>query len=295
QQRERMVERRGSGRVFDVEVTPVFAEDESEPSGAVALFMDVTRLERLESVRQQFIANVSHELRTPLTAIKAYVETAEEELDASGTVSRRFLEKIDAHATRMTALIDDLIDLSRIETGAIQLEPTRVRLAESARQVLSQLEPRHRLGEGGRDVSVSIEIEPTLEVVADPLRLEQILSNLIDNAIKFNRPGGNVTIRAEQQPDRTMIIVEDEGEGILSEDLEKIFHRFYQVDPARSPERRGTGLGLSIVKHLTQLHGGSVRCESELGRGAKFIVELPPRASVARTARQAIVNGTGSR
>ncbi len=242
-----------------------------DPAGAIVLFFDVTRLEALESMRKEFVANVSHELRTPLTSIKASVLTL---IDADGAppeVTQRFLETIRRNAERMAALVEDLTDLSLIETGAIKLDVRRVDLAPVARDVVAQLAPRY----AASDVAVEVEVPAGMTVAADRRRLEQVLVNLVDNALKFNRPGGRVRLEAHPAADgRGVITVEDTGDGIPSDHLERIFHRFHRVDPARANELGGTGLGLAIVKHLVQLHGGSVRVESELGKGSQFVVEI---------------------
>ncbi len=256
----------GSGRSFDVHATPLSPE-----LGVIVLFFDITRLERLEGVRREFVANVSHELRTPLTSIKAFVET----LLGGGLEDRdnalRFLGIIAKHADRMQALIDDITDLSRIETGAVELELGSVDAAQLAREVVTQLRPQiERHG-----VTLENELPAPFPVWTDRRRLEQLLTNLIDNAVKFNRRGGRVTIGGTAQGRWTTLFVEDTGIGIPEGARDKIFNRFYRVDPARSREAGGTGLGLAIVKHLMWLHGGRVRVDSELGRGSRFTLEFP--------------------
>jgi two-component system phosphate regulon sensor histidine kinase PhoR len=260
----------GSGRSFEAHVTPL-----SGRAGALILFFDVTRLEALERVRQDFVANVSHELRTPLTSIKAFVETLTDDGLADREQSLKFLAIVRKHADRMGELIDDLTDLSLIETGAVTLELRELDAAEVATDVEGQLAMKARAA----GAEVSVEIPAPFAVRADRRRLVQILVNLVDNAIKFNRPGGRVTIGGAVVEGRPTLWVEDTGTGIPADSLEKVFNRFYRVDKARSKEIGGTGLGLSIVRHLMRLHGGQVVLESEVGRGSRFTLEFPPAAS----------------
>jgi len=233
---------------------------------------DITRLEHLEDVRRNFVANVSHELRTPLTSIKAFVETLRDGGLTDRENSVKFLGIIQKHADRMGALIDDLTDLSLIETGAIALELAEIDAHPVVTDVVEQLEPRAESSE----IEIEVEMPSPFHVRADRRRLEQVFLNLIDNAIKFNRTGGSVRVVAEIRDGRPEITVEDAGIGIPADHQERIFHRFHRVDTARSREAGGTGLGLAIVKHLIRLHGGQVRLESEMGRGSRFILEFPP-------------------
>ncbi len=266
---ERIVDAGGAGRAFEMEVAPLRNPEDGRISGAAALFFDVTRLEALESMRREFIANVTHELRTPLTAIRAAALTLLEAGEDRGAQAK-FLDTIRRHAERMSALVDDLTDLSLIETGAIHLDLTPVDLEALVREVVAQVGPRY----AALGLHVDVAVASPLLVQADRRRLEQILVNLVDNAMKFNRAGGSVRITAEQVGGRAVLVVEDTGAGIPSDHLEKIFHRFHRVDPASARDFGGTGLGLAIVKHLVQLHGGAVRVESELGRGSRFVVEF---------------------
>ncbi len=249
------------------------------PTGdMIVLLHDTTRLEALESVRREFVANVSHELRTPLTSIKAFVETLLDETNDDPESRLQFLGIIAKHAARMEALIDDITDLSRIETDSVELEPTVFDAARTCREIAEDLEPRATRHE----VTVIVSLARPFPVYADPRRLEQVLTNLIDNAIKFNRPQGEVRITGTRdQHGTTRLAVEDDGVGIPVDSAEKIFRRFYRVDPARSRDAGGTGLGLAIVKHLMRLHGGQVTVESELGSGSRFVIELPPAPAVS--------------
>jgi two-component system phosphate regulon sensor histidine kinase PhoR len=261
----------GSERVFDLHVAPLGPPSRGGAHPVLALFVDITRLDRLEKVRREFVANVSHELRTPLTSMKAFVENLIDGGLADIESSRRFLEIVRRHTDHMGELIEDLTDLSLIETGSVLLELRRVDAAEVAHEVAEQLRPLA----ASRDVEVRIELRSPFHVTADRRRLGQMLTNLIHNAIKFNREGGRVVIDGRAGVENTSIVVEDTGIGIPSTALEKVFERFYQVNRDRSRAVGGTGLGLSIVKHLMRLHGGRVVLESELGRGSRFTLEFP--------------------
>jgi two-component system, OmpR family, phosphate regulon sensor histidine kinase PhoR len=258
------------GRSFELHVTPL-GTGTGEPGGAIILFFDITRLETLENVRRDFVANVSHELRTPLTSIKAFVETLVHGGLENREDSLEFLEIVDRHVDRMEALIDDLTDLSLIETASVRLEIDRLDVRAMALEITEHL-TRAR---DETEVTVQVDLPSPFYVRADRRRLEQILVNLVDNGIKFNRPGGTVRISGCTDGARTLLHVEDTGLGIPPDSLERVFNRFYRVDKARSREVGGTGLGLAIVKHLMRLHGGSVRVESEHGRGSRFILEFP--------------------
>jgi len=262
----------GSGRSFELRVSPI-SGGPADPPAVLILFFDVTRLEALERVRREFVADVSHELRTPLTSIKAFVENLLEERLADPVESLKFLEIVRKHADRMGALIDDLTDLSLIETGAVALDPTPLDAAEVVREVAAQLAFRARAA----DVEIRLELPSPFPLVADRRRLEQILVNLMDNAIKFGKSGGAVRVGGEVHDGRPRITVADSGIGIPAEALDKVFHRFFRADKARSRELGGTGLGLAIVKHLMRLHDGQVSVASEQGRGAAFTIEFPPQ------------------
>lgn len=264
------VETHGPDRqIFDLRVVPLRTNG-NDAAGALGVFFDITRTERLEIVRQEFLSNVSHELRTPLTAILAFVETLQNGALDDPESSQRFLSIIGKNASRMHGLIDDILELTAIEGGNIQLRLTPVKLRELITEVVGSLSDKaaeHR-------VTLSNEVEPDVVVQADAPRLERMLTNLIDNGIKFGGQDATVRIRYESA-DRDKIIVEDNGEGIPSQHLERLFERFYRVDRARSRDMGGTGLGLAIVKHLALLHGGEVTVSSELGKGTAFTIHLP--------------------
>lgn len=266
------VETHGPDRlVFDLRVVPLASTNgKGDVQGALGVFIDVTRLEHLEQVRQEFLSNVSHELRTPLTAMLAFLETLEAGALDDREASERFLAIIRRNALRMNDLIDDILELSAIETGNVRVRTTQVELAPIVSEVISSLAAKAE----ERRVVVRNEVDLEATVFADPRRLEQMLTNLVENAIKFNRENGSVTIKHDRG-ERDRIIVEDTGEGIPAQHLERLFERFYRADRARSRELGGIGLGLAIVKHLARAHDGEVTVSSELGKGTTFTIELP--------------------
>jgi two-component system, OmpR family, phosphate regulon sensor histidine kinase PhoR len=255
-------------RVFDLRVVPFHAS--GSIAGAVGVLFDVTRLDRLEIVRQEFLANVSHELRTPLTSILASAETLETGAVENAENSRRFLSIIQKNATRMERLIHDLLELGAIESGSVSVNTETVQLKSLVDDVMSTL----AMAAAERAVALRNLVPANVQVTADPHRLVQMLTNLIDNAIKFNREGGTVTIEYARNGFER-ISVTDTGEGISPQHLDRLFERFYRVDRARSRDLGGTGLGLAIVKHLAKAHGGEVSVTSRIGEGTQFTIELP--------------------
>ncbi len=238
-------------------------------SGALAVISDVTRIRKLERMRSEFVANVTHELKTPLTSIRGYIELLmAEERDAQTT--RSFYEIIEIEAERLQKLTDDLLQLSDIENGSTEREVTPIPLAETVEKVIKTLRPEAQ----ARGISLHAFVEPGLQVVAAPHRLYQLIKNLMENAVKYNRDGGAVNLSAATERGVAVIRVHDTGIGIPPEHLERIFERFYRVDKGRSRELGGTGLGLSIVKHIVNLYGGDVRVDSEPGVGTTFTVRL---------------------
>ncbi len=247
-------------------------EDSEGIRGAVAVFHDITRLKQLEKIRQDFVANVSHELRTPLTTIKGYAETL---LDGALKEDQafQFVQVIQRHTDRLTKIVEDLLMLSKIETKEFQLKMELIPLPNFIDDVIDFLrEPAEK-----KKISLARHDMPSsLAVWADRSYLEQILINLLDNAIKYTSEGGRVIVSAFEKDSKDIeFSIEDNGIGIPKEDLSRIFERFYRVDKGRSKELGGTGLGLSIVKHLVQAHGGRVWVESQLGKGSTFYFTLP--------------------
>ena len=240
--------------------------------GVLLVLHDVTELRRLERVRSEFVANVSHELRTPLTCIKGYLETLLDGALDDRTHARRFLEVAGTHADRLDRLIDDLLELSNIESGRVTMAPMRLKLGEVVGGVAAMFEQQAVQ----RGLALERAVPAGLAVRADRDRLVQILVNLVDNAVKFTPEGGRVRVEAGSAPGgRVEIRVRDTGIGIPSTDLPRITERFYRVDKTRSREIGGTGLGLAIVKHLVQAHGGELHIESVLGHGTTVSFTVP--------------------
>ncbi len=260
----------GERRVFDLRVVPLQSANGKASHGAVGVFFDITRLERLELIRQEFLSNVSHELRTPLTSIIALAETLETGAIDNPEHNRRFLTIIQKNATRMHRLIDEILELSAIEAGNVKVKQEVVQLHPLVEDVIGSLSAAASI----QAITLQNLVSQEAKVFADPHRLVQMLTNLIDNAIKFNREGGVVSIKYEDGV-RNKITVEDTGEGIPTHHLDRLFERFYRVDRARSRELGGTGLGLAIVKHLARAHDGEVTVESRFGEGTSFTIELP--------------------
>lgn len=247
---------------------------------AVGVFFDITQLERLERVRREFFANLSHELRTPLTAMLACSETLKAGAIDDPSNRTRFVETLHKHATRMSELISDISDLSAIESGQVELTLKPLRLRRVVADVVALIESR----QAETDVSFSTSIPDGFLVNADRTRLEQILYNLIDNAVKFNRPGGSVSVSADETDGGAAISIEDTGAGIAALDLPRVFERLYRGDKSRSRKTEGAGLGLAIVKHLVHAHGGELSVVSELGQGSRFTFTLPVAAQVSEVA-----------
>jgi two-component system, OmpR family, phosphate regulon sensor histidine kinase PhoR len=258
----------GTRRSYNVCVSPLELDTGTH---AVCIFYDVSEMERLEKVRQEFLSNISHELRTPLTSILAFVETLEDGAIDDAQNNRRFLGVIRRNAERMHELIADILELSMIESGNVAIETRPVRPAAMIDEIMASLASKAAEGK----VDLINEVAPATELRADPVRLGQMLTNLIDNAIKFNRPGGTVTVSADCDAARAVIAVADTGEGILPAHLPRVFERLYRADRGRTREVGGTGLGLAIVKHLALLHGGTVNVDSTPGVGTTFTIELP--------------------
>jgi two-component system phosphate regulon sensor histidine kinase PhoR len=251
------------------------------PHGAVVVLVDVTEIRRLESIRKDFVANVSHELRTPLTAVRTAIETARTALKQDPQEADRFLEIADRHSERLTALVRDLLDLSRIESGHLTLRPAPT----DAEAVASEVITLFREPAGRRKLRLAADFATDLPPAwVDREALMQVLTNLVENAVKYTDEGGVVTLRGRSEGDKVRISVEDSGPGISPKHMPRIFERFYRVDAGRSRDRGGTGLGLSIVKHLVEAMHGTVTLDSELGRGSSFCVLLPtaPATAAAR-------------
>lgn len=276
----------GNKRWFEVSATKL-QNRQGISLGSILVLHDVTELKRLEEIRADFVANVSHEMRTPLTAIQGYAETLLHDAAARRKNAKKFLGIITHHSGRLGRLIDDLLTLSDLETGNVDLRMARVALSPMIDDVLKLFDDQAHKGE----VRVGAEIAPgTPDVVGDIDRLQQLLINLVDNAIKYTPPGGSVVVRAQPVPRRggaeaarVELAVADSGCGIPEKDLTRLTERFYRVDKARSRELGGTGLGLAIVKHIVQAHGGELVIESQLQKGTTVQIKLPA-ASAESTA-----------
>jgi len=248
---------------LNVYVTPL-------SDGALVVLHDLTEIMKTDSVRRDFVANVSHELRTPLASIKAMAETVVLRGRKNPEAAEEFGRKIMDEADRLTAISDDLLDLARIEANR-PLQMEEFALLEVVQSVVSDLQAKAN----NKAIEVSVDVPDDLPITADRDAIYQILVNLVDNAIRYTRPGGSVTISAESDEAGVSIGVADTGIGIPEDELARIFERFYRVDKGRSRESGGTGLGLSIVKHLVEAHGGKIIVESTVGEGSTFTFTVP--------------------
>jgi two-component system phosphate regulon sensor histidine kinase PhoR len=260
-------------RQFEINVVPIRTK-KAEVVGAVVVFHDITRIKQLEMVRQEFVSNVSHELRTPLAIFRGYLETLADNPDLPEEEKRRILETMQRHSDRLNALVEDLMVLTRLESRQMEAEFTTVRVDAFFQQLLRDWSIRMKTGEATVELEMAAAL-PTVDV--DQLRLEQVMFNLLENAVAYSAAPRRIVISAASQDGRMEIRVTDNGMGIPPGDLPHIFERFYRVDKGRSRNSGGTGLGLSIVKHIVQTHGGTVHAESEFGKGTAIVLRLPLR------------------
>jgi len=244
-----------------------------EGGGAVVTFVDVTETRRVEMVRRDFVANASHELKTPLTAMRGFAETLLED-DLPEDLRKRWLSSIRTNTIRLQRLVDDLLDLSRLESGGWMARPEVMEVGSLVHDLLAEVPS------AAQEKDLSLTVRGEGRVIADPQGLEQVLKNLIDNAIRYTPEGGTIRITITEEGETVRIGVEDDGPGIPTAALTRIFERFYRVDPARSRAEGGTGLGLAIVRHLVHAMEGEVWAESELGQGTRIIVTLPAASAV---------------
>ena len=260
-----------NGRWLEVNAAAVM-DRSGRQHGSILVFHDLTRLKQLENTRQEFVANVSHELRTPLSLIKGFVETLLDGARNDPELADRFLRTIEKHTDRLTYLIEDLLTVSRLESGQIVMNLHPVHLHKEVNHVIEDLQARAV----EKSVTLKNLVPKDLHAHADADRLQQVLFNLVENAIKYGRSHGSIIIGARAaENERLEMWVQDDGPGIPPEARERVFERFYRVDRARSRETGGTGLGLAIVKHIIQAHGGEVWVNSELANGATFYFTLP--------------------
>jgi len=256
-------------KIFEVSAAPIF--DNNSVAGCLVAIHDITEIRRLETIRSDFVANVSHELKTPLTSIKGFIETLLEGAIDDKENSRNFLMIIQEHAERLNNLVNDLLSLSYLESKEITLDTKNVSLRKLVEGIVLGFKAQLKK----KNIEIKNELPANLSVKADENRIEQVFTNLIDNAIKFNKDKGTIKIYNQDADGKIKIIVMDSGIGIPEKDIPRIFERFYRVDKARSRELGGTGLGLSIVKHIVELHRGTVGVESTEDFGSKFWITLP--------------------
>src|SRR3984893_1145717 len=258
-------------RQMQLSAVPMKDGDGSAP-GVVVLFHDITELKQADESRREFVANVSQELATPLSILRGHIETLRDDPHTSRAEMRRILEVMERHSRRLNLLVDDLLALAQLESGKSDLQVSKVRVDDLFFTLARDWEKK--LAE--KNLHVVVDLAPDVRVIsADPTRLQEILYNLLDNAVKYSSPGAEIRLHAQRRDGQVALTVSDTGVGIGPDDLPRIFERFYRVDKARSSELGGTGLGLSIVKHIAQLHGGSVEAESEPGHGTTIRVLLP--------------------
>jgi two-component system phosphate regulon sensor histidine kinase PhoR len=264
-----------SERHIEVSAVPIKKADD-EMSGAVVLFHDITELKQLDQIRREFVANVSHELRTPLSILRGYIEVLLDEPETSREELARILSVMERHSKRLQRLVDDLLSLAQLESSQATLEFSDVRVDELFNNLIRDWKEKL----AAKNLKVIVDLTPeAFTLHADGTRLEEVLYNLLDNAVKFSPENGQIHLRATHRGSDMVLSVADSGLGIGKEHLPRIFERFYRADKARSRELGGTGLGLAIVKHIAQLHGGRVEAESELGRGTTIRVVLPLRSA----------------
>lgn len=260
-------------RHFAVHAVPM-RDDEGRP-GVVAIFRDTSRIKQLEDVRREFVANVSHELRTPLSIFQGYLETLMDDPVMPRAEQAEIFAILRKHSSRLNALLEDLLILARLESRYDQLQREAIALVDFISGVLGDWRERAEKKKIALTLDTPGDI-PTIQ--ADPLRLGQVLNNLLENAIKYTDEGGRVAIHAARENGSVEVRIEDTGRGIPPTDLPHIFERFYRADKSRTREMGGTGLGLSIVKHIVQSHGGTVKAESTYGKGTKISFRLPIEA-----------------
>jgi len=256
-------------RSFAVTAAPVRSNENI--TGAVLVLYDISELRRLERARRDFVANISHEFKTPLTAIQGFAETLLAGAADDVQNRDRFLEIIRSNALRLGRLTDDLLRLSQIEAGQLPMESRAVKVSA----VIDPCLETARLGAAPKWITLEVDYDRNLAVKGDLNALQEILQNLLDNAVRYTLPSGRITVTATAKDGKVVIAVSDTGIGIPKADQERIFERFYRVDAARSRESGGTGLGLSVAKHLVEAQGGHIEVQSEIGRGSIFSVFLP--------------------
>ena len=261
----------GGERHLEVSAVPIKAAADGT-TGAVVLFHDITELKRLDQVRSDFVANVSHELRTPLSILRGYIETLLDNPETSREEFSRVLSVMERHSKRLGLLVDDLLSLTQLESANTELELNQVRVKELFNNLIHDWKEKF----AAKNLKLVVDLPPDLQTIrADETRVQEVLYNLLENAVKYSREGGEIRLQAARRGSEIVLNVSDDGIGISRDQLPRIFERFYRADKARSREHGGTGLGLAIAKHIAQLHGGRIEAESELGRGTTIRMFLP--------------------
>lgn len=257
-------------RLLRFHLIPILAAT-GEPVVVIATVEDVTRLRHLETVRRDFVANVSHELRTPIASINLLVETLQNGAVADPEAAQHFLHRIQVETHAMARLVEELLELSRLESGSLSLQVAEADVRELLESVVSRLAPAAQ----EKEIAIRLDIQDVLPpVLVDLKRMEQVLMNLLHNAIKFTPTSGAVTLRAMRQGPGVQVEIVDTGVGMDPAEAERVFERFYKVDKGRS-RAEGAGLGLAIARHLLELHGSRLRVVSDVGRGSRFFFTLP--------------------
>ncbi|PNT91633.1 two-component system histidine kinase PnpS [Clostridium thermosuccinogenes] len=249
-----------------------FTDDNKKAEGVIAVLQDVTEMQKLDNMRKEFVANVSHEMRTPLTSIKSYAETLLDGAYKDSETAVKFLTVINSEADRMTRLVKDLLQLSRLDNHQMQWNMQQFSFTELVRNSIVKLQIE---AENKNQKIESYIMGDIPEIKGDRDRIEQVVLNILTNAIKYTPEGGKITVYVSRIFNDVTLKVADTGIGIPRKDLSRIFERFYRVDKARSREMGGTGLGLSIAKEIVEAHGGTITAESELGKGTEITVKLP--------------------
>lgn len=276
--RDEMIFYYPSERILEINLSPI-SHTEDEWAGILIVLHDITAVRRLERMRSEFVANVSHELKTPIAAVKGFAETLLAGALNDKETAKSFLQIIFDESERLNRLIGDILELSKIESKRIPLQFSPISLHSFVNNCLHVVQAEAKK----KSIELEMQVDETMYIEADEDRLRQILINLLSNGINYTPEGGKVKVKVDQlagdgdrpEDERIRLTISDTGIGIPKKDLPRIFERFYRVDKARSRSSGGTGLGLSIVKHLVELHKGTIRVESEVGMGSKFIIELP--------------------
>jgi two-component system phosphate regulon sensor histidine kinase PhoR len=244
--------------------------EEQEGKGYLVILQDLTRIQRLETIRRDFISNISHELRTPLAGLKALVETLLGGAIKDKSSAKHFLERMDVEVDALTQIVEELLELSRIESGQVPLKLVAAHISEIVIPPVDRLRPQADRA----DINLATHIPKGLPpVIADISQIQLVLTNMVHNAIKFTSPGGDINVSANVDESEVVISIKDNGIGIPADDLPRIFERFYKADRARSGG--GTGLGLAIAKHIIEAHNGRIWVESVEGKGSTFYFALP--------------------